>query len=721
MVSKNYKLGGGTPNWMSGRAHNITFIVTEGCNLRCKYCYQVHKNGENRMDFETAKKSVDYILDNREIFSAPGVVWDFIGGEPLLEIELMDQITDYIRLQTYKRDHEWFAMNRINFTTNGVSYDDPRVRKFIAKNKTKCGATVTIDGTKNKHDLQRIYPNGKGSYDDVVKNIPLWLADFPYAATKVTFGSDDLKYLKESIIHLWKLGIKDVPANVVFEDVWKENDDLIFEEQLKQLADYIIENKLWNEYNTTLFEDFIGRPVSEENKNRNRCGAGMMLAVDGRGNFYPCLRYSAYSLENKNGYVIGNVEEGLDFDKIRPFVGLSLLTQSDVECADCEIADGCSWCQGHCYDETNCETNYKRVKYICKMHKARYRANEYYWGRLRDEYNIKRPLAVTKSKFLYFIMDDNCVEHCNYESSDNENFMREDVLKDGLKFAEENYFTPVILNSKNENNFYDINKYSYYERIEIYSSYNKNVNNNHQKFQVITPETIANITKQDSCILNINVDDIQYLYKYSKTLFEYCNRINLNIKYTDRNFPVEKYKEELAKISDYIFDLYKETGQVKEMNKITDDLFNSKKDCCNAGEKSYALSPDGKIYPCAKFYFEDKESYIGDLKTGIYKNENKLFELDKAPICKECDVNHCDRCVFLNKKFTNEYNTPSYIQCKISLIEKEITYNLYERMKELDKNFIESKINNNFDDPISTFLRDKPYQPYDVEMYKKHM
>jgi radical SAM peptide maturase (CXXX-repeat target family) len=192
------------------------------------------------MDFATAKKIVDYILDNREIFSAPGVVWDFIGGEPLLEIELMDQITDYIRLQTYKKDHEWFAMNRINFTTNGISYDDPRVRKFIAKNKTKCGATVTIDGTKNKHDLQRIYPNGKGSYDDVVKNIPLWLADFPYAATKVTFGSDDLKYLKESIIHLWKLGIKDVPANVVFEDVWKENDDLIFEEQLKQLADYII-------------------------------------------------------------------------------------------------------------------------------------------------------------------------------------------------------------------------------------------------------------------------------------------------------------------------------------------------------------------------------------------------------------------------------------------------------------------------------------------------
>ena len=187
-------------------------------------------------------------------------------------------------------------MNRISFSTNGILYDNPKVQKFIAKNKMKCSFGLTIDGTKTKHDLQRVYPEGRGSYDDVVKNIPLWLKQFPFASTKVTFGSDDLKYLKESIIHLWELGIRIVPANVVFENAWKEGDDKIFEERLKELADYIIDNKLWDKYETTLFEDRIGTPLKDETKEKNRCGAGTMLAMDAKGNFYPCLRYADYCL-----------------------------------------------------------------------------------------------------------------------------------------------------------------------------------------------------------------------------------------------------------------------------------------------------------------------------------------------------------------------------------------------------------------------------------------
>lgn len=296
MSDKPYKLGAGFPQWIDGGTHEITFIVTEDCNLRCKYCYQVNKNNDNRMNFEVAKKAIDYILNNRERFSAKAVTWDFIGGEPLLEIDLIDKIMDYIKIQTFKMDHPWFSMNRISFSTNGILYDNPKVQKFIAKNKMKCSFGLTIDGTKTKHDLQRVYPDGRGSYDDVVKNIPLWLKQFPFASTKVTFGSDDLKYLKESIIHLWELGIRIVPANVVFENAWKEGDDKIFEERLKELADYIIDNKLWDKYETTLFEDRIGTPLKDETKEKNRCGAGTMLAMDAKGNFYPCLRYADYCL-----------------------------------------------------------------------------------------------------------------------------------------------------------------------------------------------------------------------------------------------------------------------------------------------------------------------------------------------------------------------------------------------------------------------------------------
>ena len=60
-------------NWQSGAAKNITFIVTKDCQLACKYCYLVGKNEKERMPFEVAKKAIDYILSNREIFFQPSV------------------------------------------------------------------------------------------------------------------------------------------------------------------------------------------------------------------------------------------------------------------------------------------------------------------------------------------------------------------------------------------------------------------------------------------------------------------------------------------------------------------------------------------------------------------------------------------------------------------------------------------------------------------------
>lgn len=48
--------------WGYGNAQSITFIVTEDCNLRCKYCYITHKSSNRKMSYDVAKKFIDYIL-----------------------------------------------------------------------------------------------------------------------------------------------------------------------------------------------------------------------------------------------------------------------------------------------------------------------------------------------------------------------------------------------------------------------------------------------------------------------------------------------------------------------------------------------------------------------------------------------------------------------------------------------------------------------------------
>ena len=73
-------------SWQSGIAKSITFIVTKDCQLACKYCYLVGKNEKERMSWDVAKKAIDYILNHEKEYQEESVVWDFIGGEPFLEI-----------------------------------------------------------------------------------------------------------------------------------------------------------------------------------------------------------------------------------------------------------------------------------------------------------------------------------------------------------------------------------------------------------------------------------------------------------------------------------------------------------------------------------------------------------------------------------------------------------------------------------------------------------
>lgn len=381
--------------WQSGTGKNITFIVTKDCQLACKYCYLVGKNTKERMSWDVAKQAIDYVLDHEADMKEESVIWDFIGGEPFLEIDLIDKICDYLKVEMYRRKHHWFNSYRFSFATNGINYGTEKVQNFIKKNHAHLSIGITIDGTKRKHDLNRIWKteemqrgitpkpeDEKGSYDDVVKNIPLWLEQFPGAGTKVTISSADIPYIKESVLHLYSLGIHEVNINCVFEDVWKEGDNQLFEEQLMQLADAIIDGGYYQDYACSFFTEQMGKPLDCKLDNQNWCGAGRMLAVDAEGNFYPCTRFAQYSLRSKKAWIIGNVRDGIDKNKLRPFLTLDRCTQSTQECIDCEVASGCAWCQGENYDAADTPTIYQRSTAICKMHKARVRANNYYWNKL---------------------------------------------------------------------------------------------------------------------------------------------------------------------------------------------------------------------------------------------------------------------------------------------------------------------------------------------------
>ena len=65
---KPYVMGNLAVNvWRQNKAQQLTFVVTQDCNLRCKYCYMVGKNDKHRMTLDIAKKIIDYFIDHKEV------------------------------------------------------------------------------------------------------------------------------------------------------------------------------------------------------------------------------------------------------------------------------------------------------------------------------------------------------------------------------------------------------------------------------------------------------------------------------------------------------------------------------------------------------------------------------------------------------------------------------------------------------------------------------
>ena len=372
------------------RLKTVTFIVTHQCNLRCTYCYEHHK-GEEKMSLDTAKKCIDLLFAEDAKHSqlvnekdAHGIILDFIGGEPLLEIDLIRDIMSYFLSRAIELKHRWAVNYMISMSTNGLMGDDPRVRQFLKEFEGRVSISVTIDGDKAAHDACRVDCQGCGSYDRAIKMFREVSGPDGRRQTKYTIAPGNLTLLASSVRHLvMEEGVDTLHCNCVFEEGWTVEHAREMYRQLKTISDMIRENGR-DTYVSIL--DWDAGDHVPDTETQNWCGGdGKMLAFDVDGTILPCLRYSSLSIGNQPVYRIGDVESGLavredDKERLDALRRITRQSQSKQECLDCPINQGCAWCTAYNYEKTG--TPDKRVTYICDMHKARVLAQCYHHNRL---------------------------------------------------------------------------------------------------------------------------------------------------------------------------------------------------------------------------------------------------------------------------------------------------------------------------------------------------
>lgn len=386
-----------------GQVKTVTFIVTHQCNLRCTYCYETNKS-DRVMSLETAKRCVDLLFQEdareSELINdkvAHGLIIEFIGGEPLLAIELVDQIMSYFLSEAVKRDHRWATNYMINISTNGTLGDDEKVQRFMRKYQGRLSLGVTIDGDKKAHDACRVDLAGNGSYDRAIK-LFRQSGSAKDRSTKYTVAPGNVKILAESVRHLvLEEGIKTLNCNCVYEEGWTLEHARELYRQLKEVSDMVREYKpdTW----IMLLDWEAGNPLPDT-ETQNWCGGdGRMLAFEVDGTVLPCMRYSEVATPGRPLYRIGDVENGVaqredDAKRLAELQSITRQSQSEEKCLTCPIASGCSWCTAYNYERTGSVN--KRVTYICLMHQARVLAQCYHHNmmHLEDESHLPKEMHI---------------------------------------------------------------------------------------------------------------------------------------------------------------------------------------------------------------------------------------------------------------------------------------------------------------------------------------
>lgn len=319
-----------------------SLMVTHSCNLKCVYCFEKFKSGKY-MSFETAKKILEKEYSDYQNIMAPDkrMNVDFMGGEPLLNFELIKHIFDWT-VSLHLPYEVIFSV-----TTNGTLLDEYK-REWFASHSDYFRLVMSVDGSEFCQTVNRGVS---------VDTLPLEFVRkiWPSSYFKQTLTHDTLPYYAEGVIALSERGYK-VATSLAQGHLWGDGDDLIYRNQLRKLGQYYLEHQ--ELLPQTPFDNLYGQLLDENlsRSPRKICGSGTTIHFyDVDGELYPCHLFLPMVHGKKN--VVEYIRK-IDFNDDNQFVG--------GQCLTCPILRVCNTCYGFNY--TNRGDVAKRDMGMCRLY-----------------------------------------------------------------------------------------------------------------------------------------------------------------------------------------------------------------------------------------------------------------------------------------------------------------------------------------------------------------
>lgn len=265
---------------------SLTINVTQICNLKCTYCAAggdgTYGSPQTKINVEATLPQLKYFLEKVPDHSYFRIT--FLGGEPLLYPEGIQEIANYVRLMTADRNIEPY----FSIVTNGTLINEKTLS--ILKN-IRAKVTVSIDGPPSINDRVRPAKDGSNSTALVVEGLR------KLAEIKESLGGPLIVhgvFNKENLdlVAAYNFYRTLNVDRYEFTYAVEENDEAsnkVFAEQMSQIAAAAYTAGGERELRKIGMFDQYFTALDNQQQTENYCGAGKSyLMVDARNNVYTC-------------------------------------------------------------------------------------------------------------------------------------------------------------------------------------------------------------------------------------------------------------------------------------------------------------------------------------------------------------------------------------------------------------------------------------------------
>lgn len=304
-----------------------TLYLTNDCNLRCKYCYEGNNKKNTYLSNTILERTLDYIVKLAGDDEKINLV--LLGGEPLMNKKVFFKLFDLINTKyIFYKDKFQFEM-----TTNGILLDE-EIMDIIQLYNIEL--SISIDGDRYSHNINRSSINGKDMFDVIIENIKKLIERKIEFKARMTVSQNNIKYLLSNLEYLMNLGIH--KFGIAFNDFEKWDDVHLqfMEEQIYNVARYyLVKIQIYDDLIIDLFDYKIGTYLVKRGKQQYCCaGRKRHFVVDSMGDIYPC----GYVVGDRK-WNIGNVYDGIDEKKFIESVNTSIYNNNT--CKSCDIQFAC--------------------------------------------------------------------------------------------------------------------------------------------------------------------------------------------------------------------------------------------------------------------------------------------------------------------------------------------------------------------------------------------